>query len=494
MMCLNFKVKFEMENENNEINNEINNLIKYLNENNSFNLLNNKILQFILSFTSSSSSLSSSSSSLSSLPSSSLSNSSSHSSLQKKQNLINYLIFQFQNIRELSWCTIYILCHIILILFNLNEFNEFYFQLINIINNNFHLLINYNEIKVREICCKLIIYLIKYNGYLEYNILYNNIIISIQNYYKRDINIRTVILGDKKELELDEVSGWKALETLYNSFKELVRGLRGYITLELESGNIINSENIDQQSAELYLWSVSKIAPIGPEAMKIFIEDAGLHINRYVRQSCCELIHIMCQSQNNKNTQVQYNRDLQNMDQIISPVVPVAPSSSITNHNNQNINFLTNQEIPQPSLNLENIILLTKILAIGLQDSWCQVRLAASIATNSFLLAISDYPDLENHVWPLILPRLCLNRHYSTDSVKEIAQDTWIHRLGSRGRQLLSTYANHVIPYFVSMTRHKNHIVCEAACASIAEIGKLIKSYFFIFLLMTIRLIFCLHF
>jgi hypothetical protein len=332
--------------------------------------------------------------------------------------------------------------------------------------------LTHEEPRVRQITCQLIGILVQSFGYEEYQFLVEVIIRCVQENSQREHQTRPVILGDEKELALDEVTGWKSLETSYNAFKELVKGLRHYLLINNDgvppppapppaaapvadpTAPVADPTAVASDLSELNQWKVNRVAPIGSNALQIFVIDAGVHMNRYVRQCSCELIEIMCQTPS-PVTHHQSHHSHPHTTAIPSPIRSRSSSSSLFT------------EFPS----LAMVIAIRNILAIGLQDSWCQVRLAATLATKSFLMTISQNIFLEQHVWPLILPRLCLNRHYSTDSVKEIAQETWIQRLGSRGRELLTEFMSDVVPYYVSMTRHKNHIVCEAACASIAELG-----------------------
>jgi hypothetical protein len=54
-------------------------------------------------------------------------------------------------------------------------------------------------------------------------------------------------------------------------------------------------------------------------------------------------------------------------------------------------------------------------LAKGLGDNWSQVRFAASVATRAFLEGMDD--DTMNAVFPMLLPRMCLNRCVSLNSL-----------------------------------------------------------------------------
>ncbi|CAH0474012.1 unnamed protein product [Peronospora belbahrii] len=102
----------------------------------------------------------------------------------------------------------------------------------------------------------------------------------------------------------------------------------------------------------------------------------------------------------------------------------------------------------------------------GMEDNWCQVRYAASIATRSFLLKLQEQG--RKACLPILLPRMCLNRYYIAERVQKYSQESWKMIVGNRGRELVATYANEIVDYYVEMT---NHCVRESACQCIAELG-----------------------
>lgn len=77
-------------------------------------------------------------------------------------------------------------------------------------------------------------------------------------------------------------------------------------------------------------------------------------------------------------------------------------------------------------------------LAEGLADNWSQVRLAASVATRSFLLALPE--DVRFLFYPQLLPRMCLNRYYAADGVRMYSQETWRQVTGAAGKDLVQRY------------------------------------------------------
>jgi hypothetical protein len=68
--------------------------------------------------------------------------------------------------------------------------------------------------------------------------------------------------------------------------------------------------------------------------------------------------------------------------------------------------------------------LFLRVLCAGLEDSWCQVRLASTQAAGVLLRWVKHLCPPGGGgghflpLWVLLVPRLCLNRHYSTESVR----------------------------------------------------------------------------
>lgn len=82
---------------------------------------------------------------------------------------------------------------------------------------------------------------------------------------------------------------------------------------------------------------------------------------------------------------------------------------------------------------------LCKYLGKGLADNWSQVRLSASVATRNFLLPL---PNNESRqlFYPILLPRMCLNRYYAADGVRNYSQETWRRVTGTAGKELVEQY------------------------------------------------------
>lgn len=112
-------------------------------------------------------------------------------------------------------------------------------------------------------------------------------------------------------------------------------------------------------------------------------------------------------------------------------------------------------------------------LILGLQDNWCQVRLTSTFALHSFLSSLSE-PALEA-VWIDIIPLLSLNRQYMTESISQESIKVWIevvNHVPGRGKILLNRYLDICLQYYITCSSHKNHVICEAACYAIAELGE----------------------
>ncbi|EDQ91390.1 uncharacterized protein MONBRDRAFT_23736 [Monosiga brevicollis MX1] len=108
-------------------------------------------------------------------------------------------------------------------------------------------------------------------------------------------------------------------------------------------------------------------------------------------------------------------------------------------------------------------------LAIGLADNWSQVRMAASVATRSFLESISE--EGRTTLYDLLLPRLCINRYYVAAGVRNFCQEAWKELFQDRGRQLIAEHIAATVEFYVKQAQADNHAVREAACACIAELG-----------------------
>ncbi|XP_069947030.1 uncharacterized protein [Cherax quadricarinatus] len=112
---------------------------------------------------------------------------------------------------------------------------------------------------------------------------------------------------------------------------------------------------------------------------------------------------------------------------------------------------------------------LSRYLGKGLADNWSQVRLAALVATRKFLMSLP--PAARERFFPVLLPRLCLNRYYVAEGVRLYSQESWRQVAGSEGKALVEKYIDSVVSYYIEATEADNHAVREAACACIAELA-----------------------
>eukprot|EP00127_Corallochytrium_limacisporum_P001876 Clim_evm31s88 gene=Clim_evmTU31s88 len=110
----------------------------------------------------------------------------------------------------------------------------------------------------------------------------------------------------------------------------------------------------------------------------------------------------------------------------------------------------------------------------GLADNWSQVRLASATAAHNFLSSIAAEED-RRVFYPLLLPRLCINRYYVAEGVRIYSQNIWRELFDNRGQSLVEEYISDVVTFYIAQTQADNHAVREAACACIAELGIKIK-------------------
>ena len=112
---------------------------------------------------------------------------------------------------------------------------------------------------------------------------------------------------------------------------------------------------------------------------------------------------------------------------------------------------------------------IVKSLEVGLEDNWSQVRYAASVALRAFITKQDS--ALVEQFYPILIPRMCLNRYYIAQGVQIYSQVTWRQMVGEQGCVYVAKYMEHVVPYYVKVTDADNHACREAACQCIAELA-----------------------
>lgn len=110
---------------------------------------------------------------------------------------------------------------------------------------------------------------------------------------------------------------------------------------------------------------------------------------------------------------------------------------------------------------------LLDVVSEGLQDNWSQVRYNSSVAVRKLMAGLPV--DSRRNLYPVLLPRMCLNRHYVAEGVRVYSQETWRDVVGADGRVYLVQLLENVISFYESQCNADNHAVREAACQSLAE-------------------------
>jgi Vacuolar 14 Fab1-binding region len=78
--------------------------------------------------------------------------------------------------------------------------------------------------------------------------------------------------------------------------------------------------------------------------------------------------------------------------------------------------------------------------------------------------------DVRRQFYPMLLPRMCLNRHYVAEGVRVYSHETWKKVIGADGRVYLVRLMDEAVTFYESQCRADNHAVREAACQSLAEL------------------------
>ncbi|KAL3873788.1 hypothetical protein ACJMK2_036873 [Sinanodonta woodiana] len=97
-------------------------------------------------------------------------------------------------------------------------------------------------------------------------------------------------------------------------------------------------------------------------------------------------------------------------------------------------------------------------------DTW--VRLASSVATGNFLQCLPS-EEARQQFYPVLLPRMCLNRRSVAEGVRIYSQDSWKLVMSGEGKVYVEKYIQQVLQGGGA----DKHAVREAACACIAELG-----------------------
>jgi hypothetical protein len=107
---------------------------------------------------------------------------------------------------------------------------------------------------------------------------------------------------------------------------------------------------------------------------------------------------------------------------------------------------------------------LVQVLKVTLGDNWSQVRMAGSVLCRTYLTALSacSSSSLLEPLYPVLLPRMCLNRFYLAQGVKLYSHETWFQLFQNRnGMEAIAKNAGPVCRYYIKMCDADNHVVRE---------------------------------
>ena len=167
---------------------------------------------------------------------------------------------------------------------------------------------------------------------------------------------------------------------------------------------------------------------------ELVISKAGVHINRHIRQCTQVFIEkLIIQQYLNKTLDIE----------------------QITYRNNLHK-------------------LIYDITCYGLDENWCEIKLASCKSSRVFLLSLTQ--GERKQYWSGLLPRLCMNRFYTADGVKQYSHESWRIVIQTQGKSLITEYISYIIQHYIHMSKAQNHMVCEASCHALSEIISKIAS------------------
>lgn len=120
-------------------------------------------------------------------------------------------------------------------------------------------------------------------------------------------------------------------------------------------------------------------------------------------------------------------------------------------------------------------VALIKVLKAGLADNWSQVRMAASVLNRALWTTLQEIckvsEDNLQQLYPVLIPRMCLNRFYLAQGVKLYSHQTWKQIFPEGGVAVVAQSIAPVVRYYVQMCDADNHVVREGACQAVAELA-----------------------
>ena len=265
---------------------------------------------------------------------------------------------------------------------------------------------------------------------------------------------------------LDDTTGWRALETNIFGLGSFVHA-SGALYFELirpqqeqKEGKEDNDHDPSSNLKKEYVMD---------ETLLENLEYCCItHVNRHVRAAALALLEQMVHA-------------------CASSIDKQSSNANTDNTEKNEVDHGVMEFLLSPKASLRKTIL--KILKVTLADNWSQVRMAASVLCRVFYVTLLDYAERHPSIisqadtwltstYPLLLPRMCLNRFYLAQGVKLYSHDTWriiferSEQYGCMGGvESVALNAAPICRYYVQMCDADNHVVREAACQAVAELA-----------------------
>jgi len=120
-------------------------------------------------------------------------------------------------------------------------------------------------------------------------------------------------------------------------------------------------------------------------------------------------------------------------------------------------------------------VTVISVLKAGLADNWSQVRMAASVLNRVFWTTLQEFCRVSEEnlqmLYPVLIPRMCLNRFYLAQGVKLYSHQTWKQIFPEGGVSVVAQSIAPIVRYYVQMCDADNHVVREGACQAVAELA-----------------------
>jgi hypothetical protein len=324
--------------------------------------------------------------------------------------------------------------------------------------------LEHNEPRVRSLVAKVIGHHANLGTALEKDItvgpiliqqsihLYNTVLDSL--YQHLEAGRDTENKSKSSEGALDDTTGWRALETNLYGIGSFVQA-SGHRYFVFSGGRSNGDESGDG-------------GVIGARVDEKLLQSVEYccvkHVNRHVRAAGISVLEQMVHACTSSWRELEQTTAKEGMKENLVMNMLLVPDSKLRQT-------------------------IVDVLKTALGDNWSQVRMAGSVLCRVFFVAMLDYaehfPDemmANRETWlmslyPVLLPRMCLNRFYLAQGVKLYSHETWrilfekYKDYAGLGLENVAMNAGAVCRYYTKMADADNHVVREAACQAIAELA-----------------------